>query len=243
MNFVFDFHIHSKFSFDSMMNPKKIIKVAKKKKMSGVAITDHNTIKGSLIARKYCNDKFFVIIGTEIKTEIGDLIGLFINEEIKTQRSVEVIDEIKDQGGIVVLPHPFRAHELKKVDDTLIRKIDVIEGFNARTKHILNIQAYNFAIEHNLPIIAGSDAHFQSEIGLGKTIIKDVYDMEDIRKKILQADTEMYCNQASRYIIEASKFVEPIKTGKLYKLPYILLDLTLKWIKYQYKKNMQNALK
>ena len=96
---IFDLHIHSKYSFDSISEPKKIIKVAKNMGLNGVAITDHNTTKGGLEAKKINRDHdFLVIVGSEISTEIGDITGLFLSEEIKSRNSMEVIEEIKKQG-------------------------------------------------------------------------------------------------------------------------------------------------
>ena len=103
----FDFHIHSKFSYDSLLSPKRIVRVAKKRGLDGIAITDHDTIKGALEASKF-NDSIYVIIGSEIRTEKGDVIGLFLNEEITSKYFDEVVDEIKSQGGLVVLPHPYK---------------------------------------------------------------------------------------------------------------------------------------
>ncbi|MEM2899900.1 MAG: PHP domain-containing protein, partial [Thermoplasmata archaeon] len=126
----FDFHIHSGYSFDALMKPEKIIRIAKKKKLDGVAITDHNTIKGSIEAAKMTkNQDFIVISGTEIATDYGDIIGLYIDEEIRARRCLEVIDEIHTQGGLVVLPHPYKGHIL---NDEVLSRIDLIEVFNGR---------------------------------------------------------------------------------------------------------------
>ncbi len=81
---MFDLHIHSKYSHDSYLSPPQIIKIAEKRGLDGIAITDHNTLKGGIETSKINNkDDFIVIVGSEIKTEYGDVIGLFLNEEIK----------------------------------------------------------------------------------------------------------------------------------------------------------------
>lgn len=188
---MFDLHIHSKFSIDSILEPQKIIKIARKRGLNGVAITDHNIIKGGVEAKKYCDKGFFVLIGSEVKTEIGDLSGLFLNDEIKSQNSLEVIDEIKDQGGLVILPHPFRAHNWEKIDKRFLKKIDIIEGFNARCSAKKNERAQTFAKKEKIPMIGGSDAHFSMEIGRGKTIINYVDDEENIKKAIMDGKTEI----------------------------------------------------
>jgi len=105
-----DFHIHSKYSFDSIMSPKKIIKTAVKKNIDLIAITDHNTIKGGVEVKKASGDNIKVIVGAEIKTDIGDIIGFNLNNEIKSINWEEVLDQIKAQGGLSMLPHPYRSH-------------------------------------------------------------------------------------------------------------------------------------
>ena len=102
-----DLHIHSKYSHDGSLEPEQIIEIARKKGLSGVAITDHNTIRGALEAQKYQSEDFRVIIGAEIMTEKGEVTGLFLSREIKSRRLQEVIAEIKAQDGIVIVPHPF----------------------------------------------------------------------------------------------------------------------------------------
>jgi len=184
----FDLHIHSFYSKDSIIDPKKVIAVAKKKGMSGIAITDHNTIKGGIETAKNCEDDFFVIVGSEVATEQGDIIGLFLNEEIKSHNSFEVIDEIKDQDGLVVLPHPYRINN--KIDPALLNKIDAIEVFNARTNSHKNDRAYALAEKHHYPMVVGSDAHFYGEIGKARIVLKDIASEENIKKQILSNETK-----------------------------------------------------
>ncbi|HQE50405.1 MAG TPA: PHP domain-containing protein, partial [Fervidobacterium sp.] len=153
-----DLHIHSKYSFDSLLSPRTILKVAKKKGLTGIAVTDHNTIRGGLEVRKINKDRdFTVIVGSEIQTDIGDIIGLCVNEEIKSRISIEVIEEIKDQGGYVVLPHPFRGHKLNQY---IIELSDAVEVFNGRSTAEENFKALELAKRYNKPFTAGSDAHF-----------------------------------------------------------------------------------
>jgi predicted metal-dependent phosphoesterase TrpH len=164
----FDLHIHSKYSYDSLMSPEIIIKIARKKGLNGVAITDHNTILGGIKASKVERaPDFQIIIGTEIKTELGDILGLFLNQEIKNRIFEDVVEEIKTQGGLVVLPHPYRGH---KNLEKLIEKADLIEGFNARSGRKDNEMSLKMATIMNKPLTAGSDAHSLFEVGRGVTI-------------------------------------------------------------------------
>lgn len=163
-NLVIDLHIHSHHSKDSLSKPKDIIKRAKKKGLTCIAITDHNTILGGLEGNRIAkNDESIkVIIGSEIKTNHGDLIGLFLNENIKSKNFEEVIDEIKSQDGLSILPHPFREH-------TNVREIaplvDAIEVWNSRSWFKDNVRAKLLAEEFNKKTSYGSDAHSISEIG------------------------------------------------------------------------------
>ena len=235
-----DLHVHSMYSFDSLMKPEKIVKTAKQEDLAGVAITDHGTIRGGLSAKKYNINDFIVIIGAEIKTEIGDIIGLFLNEEIRFSEIWSVIDEIRDQGGLVILPHPFRGHDLNKFDKDLINKIDAIEGYNSRTGMNKNIQAQEFAKACGLPVTAGSDAHFYGEIGLAKTIMENISSEDDVRKSILNCSTQIIGTQASLYFRGASRILTEVKTGNWYKLPQILLKLSIKGAKTYTNKIRRN---
>lgn len=176
-----DLHIHSSYSFDSYSKVSDILKNAKKKGLGGLAITDHNTIKGSLEALKSSDDQI-IICGSEIGTEIGDIIGLFINEEIKSRLSFEVIDEINDQGGLAVLAHPFKRR--KSLNEEIIKKIDAIEVFNSRAAKT-NENARKIADDYGLPVTAGSDSHFCFEIGRGRIVVQNAFDTESVRKSIV----------------------------------------------------------
>lgn len=168
----FDLHIHSKYSYDSFLSPLDIIKIAKKKGLDGIAVTDHNTIKGGIETSKLNNkNNFIVIVGSEIRTEYGDIIGLFLNEEIKSRIFMQVVEEIKDQGGFVILPHPFRLGVDFPIN--LLKHIEIIEAFNARSPKSLNVRALELAKRFKKPMVAGSDAHLSFELGRGRTIVFD----------------------------------------------------------------------
>jgi len=160
-----DLHIHSIYSLDSFTQPKEIIKTAIKKKLEIIAITDHNTIKGGLVTfneKKKFNTDLFIIVGEEIQTNIGDVIGIFLNEEIKSKNINEVLDEIIDQDGLVVLPHPMKHHNLLLLN-SFLNKIEFIEILNARSP--LSIENMNIIHSYNKKELGSSDAHFTFEIG------------------------------------------------------------------------------
>jgi len=153
------------------MDPYKILKKCKKLGCDIVFITDHNTIKGSLEAKKYEKELGIkVVLCSEIKTHYGDIIGINLTEEICNRDFDEVIDEIKSQGGISLLPHPCRDH--RKIN-YLASKVDLIEVWNARCTPIENLKALELVKKFKKPPMAGNDAHLYSE--LGNVIVE--YDM------------------------------------------------------------------
>ena len=187
----YDLHIHSKYSSDGVLEPQKIVKIAMKRGLNGIAITDHNTIKGGLEAKKYETEEFTVIVGSEIATERGELIGLFLSEEIKSRYVQDVISEIKEQDGFAVLPHPFDElrHSAFHPSEEDVKFIDGVEGFNSRCVfQKYNKRAVEFAIKHNLTITSGSDAHFMNEIGNGGIITE----IKDIREALIKKEVKIF---------------------------------------------------
>ena len=192
----YDLHIHSKYSSDGVLEPEKIIKTATKRGLNGIAITDHNTIKGGLEAKKYENEDFKVIVGSEIMTERGEIIGLFLEKEVKSKDVQDVISEIKKQNGIIILPHPFDElrHSAFHPAEEDEKFIDCIEGFNSRCIHQkYNEKAAEFGTKHGLAITAGSDAHFSNEIGNAGIITE----AEDIREAIMKNDINIFGERSS----------------------------------------------
>lgn len=201
----YDLHIHSKYSPDSLLKPEKIIKIAKDKGLNGVAITDHNTLKGGLEALKINRDPDFeIVVGSEIKTEYGDVLGFFLNEEIEDRIFENVIDEIKSQGGISVLAHPYRQYN---APEEIITNVNLVEGFNARSKSVCNIKSLTLADEFNKSLTAGSDAHLYFEIGMG-TIVTE----ENIEKALKKGKTKIKGNESNYYLVHGlSVLIEKIK--------------------------------
>jgi hypothetical protein len=160
-----DLHIHSKYSYDCFLEPKIIIKIAKKRNLDGVAITDHNSLKGSTEVKKIAKD-FLIVSGVEIKTLLGEILAYGIQEEIKPEQNIfETIDKIHEQGGIAIAPHPFDLFR-KYSGKNIVKGIDGVEVFNSRcTLNYFNYLAVRKAKEMNLSMIAGSDAHIIEEIG------------------------------------------------------------------------------
>lgn len=166
-----DLHSHTYYSPDSGNLLEAIIRVAQRRSLGALAITDHDRIDGALRLRELA-PPFFVIVGEEIRTTEGEIIGLFLRERVPPRLSPEeTIAAIKEQGGVVYVPHPFdrirRASALRRrALQRLAGQIDVVEVVNARIMLPRdNQRAANFALQHDLAQGAGSDAHTLREIG------------------------------------------------------------------------------
>jgi len=165
---LYDLHVHTKWSKDSMADPKLVVRASVKKGLSGIAITDHNHILGAYEAKRYAPEDFDLIIGEEIKTKQGDIIGLNISERIRPGIDVdEAIDQIREQGGLVLLPHPFSVfrRRISKKILRIVNKVDLVEVVNGRSFSFDNLLSKKLAEEANKPGVGGSDAHFYFEIG------------------------------------------------------------------------------
>jgi predicted metal-dependent phosphoesterase TrpH len=163
-----DLHVHTNYSFDSNTSPKEIVDKAIKEGVNCIAITDHGEIKGALEAMEYAKGKPILIIpGIEVKSKEGDILGLNVKEKIPNKLSArETIRRIKEQGGFVVIPHPFGLFcKFRGNLKELIKEIDAIEVLNASIFGNGNEIAKKIAKENNLPFTVGTDSHFPNFIG------------------------------------------------------------------------------
>ncbi len=153
-----DAHIHTIYSPDGNENPKDIIKYLKKNGLSGMAVVDHNTLKGAKNAIKIA-ENFLVIPGMEIKTKKGHILAIGIEKEIERNDVIEeIIEEINEKGGIAVIAHPFRFSKVRI-------NTDAIEIMNGRNFPRQNKKASEYAKKRNMPFTAGSDGHYLWEMG------------------------------------------------------------------------------
>jgi predicted metal-dependent phosphoesterase TrpH len=165
-----DMHTHSEYSPDSRTPLASQAAAIKAAGLNVVCATDHNTIEGALRLRELA-DGFRVIVGEEVSSRDGEIIGLFLDKPVARGLSAEeTIARIHDQGGLVSVPHPFsrnrRFHLRRAALERVWKDIDCIEVFNAREAFTQdNVRAAAFAKEKGLPGAVGSDAHRASEIG------------------------------------------------------------------------------
>lgn len=183
-----DLHTHSCYSYDGFSSPREMLLVAREKGLNGIALTDHNTTKGwdeTLITAKELN--MLIVLGEEIKTERGDILGLFLKEEIKSRQAEEVIKEIKAQGGLVVIPHSFHFFERFRGLEIYKELLNGIEVFNARLPFSgADKSALAFAQKNSLAMTAGSDAHYCAGVGYAYTIVEAAENLEEFKTGILE---------------------------------------------------------
>ncbi len=189
-----DLHVHTKYSACSNMEPAALIKQAKKMGLDAVAITDHNTVAGWRAVKKIAGD-FEIIPGIEVKTSCGDLIGLYVEEEIEKNLGVaETADRIREAGGLVVVPHAFDSMRGSIGESIGEAAPDAIEVYNSRVLFgSFNERAEEYALANNIVGVAGSDAHFVEEVGLAGIFTGT----DNVKKCIKKGDVKTYRLQLS----------------------------------------------
>lgn len=179
-----DMHTHSEYSPDSRTPLRVQAAAVKEAGLHVVCATDHNTIEGALRLRELA-DGFRVIVGEEVSTRDGEIIGLFLEKAVPRDLTAEeTIARIHDQGGLVSVPHPFSRNRMfhlrRAVLERVWKDIDCIEVFNAREAFTQdNLRAAAFANEKEIPGAVGSDAHRASEIGRAWVEVEDFAGRED----------------------------------------------------------------
>lgn len=166
------FHVHSKHSYDSFMEPGKIIEIAKKLGYKGVAIVDHENISGGLEAKRLETPDFKILVCGEYHSRFGDIVGVGLRENITVPDPFEIVREIKSQGGQAIWVHPCRTYLLPRgagkkkplPPKEFIESLDYIETYNAQTRPRQNMKAKKIAEKFKVKEIVGLDAHFYFEI-------------------------------------------------------------------------------
>ena len=169
-----DMHTHTMFSGDSTTTLDEIVESVIERGIDVLCVTDHNALEGAVRLRTILEEDGIcrVIVGEEVKTHTGEIIGLFLSERIPFgETAVRTCEMIRAQGGIVYVPHPFDPMRRNMAEPALRQLaedglIDAVEVFNAKTSMShLNRRAAEFAAEFGLPGGAGSDAHVPLAIG------------------------------------------------------------------------------
>ena len=211
-----EMHCHTYFSEDGFITPKSMVSQCRKKNLDCVCITDHDIFRGAIEFSKKI-DTLKIVYGQEVTTGQGDLIGLFLKEEIPSGMGLQnTIAAIKEQQGIVYLPHPldeFRKSSVKKDQAELILKnVDIIEVFNSRTlNEKYNRIAKEFALQNNKITAVGSDAHHFLELGLSHVLMEDFSNANDFLNNLKEAKKiTQRCPRLLRLYLKGLK----LQTGK-----------------------------
>jgi predicted metal-dependent phosphoesterase TrpH len=220
-----EFHCHSTASFDSLNRPQDLVRVAAQRGITHLAITDHERLEGALEARELAPDSLVVIVGEEIRSRDGDVIGLYLEEAVPPGLSaLETIDAIHAQGGLAGLPHPFdrfRSSGLAGAEtawaDELAERLDYVEAYNARVAYPpANVRAAEFAHRFKLPGVAASDAHSLLEVGVAYTSLPGpIATADDMRAAL--TTIELVTGRASlvaRALMPAVKVVQRLRGNR-----------------------------
>ena len=213
---VADLHMHTSWSHDCSTDPAELVDYAEAEGLGAIAVTDHNVFGGAIETVDYASGRELIVIpGEEVKTDAqGEVIGLFLEREIARGLSfADTIAAIREQGGLVYVPHPFdRLHAIPD-PRTLHRHladIDVLEVYNAR----LLLEAYNdealrFATKYNLTMGAGSDAHVLQGVGTGALRMRAFSDPEEFIVSLRHA--EVLRRPKSLAYLQSLKWVAQVK--------------------------------
>jgi hypothetical protein len=210
-----DLHMHTDHSHDCATPVEVLLATARERGLGAIAVTDHNEISGAIAAREYAREagvSVKVIIGEEVKTaEEGEVIGLFIEELIPRGMTLrETVAEIRRQGGLVYVPHPFdRLHAIPDYEHLLsiVADVDAIEVFNPRVAiGAFNDEAARFAAKYRIVAAAGSDSHVAQGLGSVRNRMRDfdgpIEFMQSLR------DAEILTRPTSLLYVQALKFLQ-----------------------------------
>jgi predicted metal-dependent phosphoesterase TrpH len=213
---VADLHMHTSWSHDCSIDAAELVDHAEAEGLGAIAVTDHNVFGGALEAADYARGRKLVVIrGEEVKTaDQGEVIGLFLEREIPRGMSfADTVAAIREQGGLVYVPHPFdRLHAIPD-PRTLHRNlaaIDVLEVYNARLLfEAYNDEALRFARKYNLTMGAGSDAHVLQGVGTGAVRMRAFRDPEEFMISLRSA--EILRRPKSLAYLQSLKWVAQVK--------------------------------
>ena len=228
-------HVHTKYSKDSLLCFWPLYLKCLVLKIEYIAITEHNNVYGGIEFRKFCEkhgNKVHVIVGEEILTNAGEIIGLYLKENIEHGLSPkETINEILKQGGIVYVPHPFDTNRqrtvlLEKEIEKNREYIDCIEIHNGRNmSSIYDIEQKKIAIKYGITAVIGSDAHTWIEIGRNyMKVDKAPITPGDFKNVVLKAEFKSKrSNMIVHQITKIVKIIKLIRMGNISELYRIII--------------------
>jgi Glycosyltransferase Family 4/PHP domain len=208
-----DLHMHTDHSPDCETPVEVLLATAREQGLGAIAVTDHNEVSGALEARRLAEGSGVkVVVGEEVKTASqGEVIGLFIEERIPRGLTLaETVAEIKRQGGVVYVPHPFdRMHAVPDYEHLLgvLEEVDAIEVFNPRVAiGAFNEEAARFAAKYRIAAGAGSDSHVAQGLGSVRVRMRDFEGPGEFLQSL--RDAEIVTRPTSLLYVQALKFLE-----------------------------------
>lgn len=230
-----ELHVHTKYSKDSFLCFLPLYLKCRLLHIDYIAITEHNNIEGALQFQKYCKlhgDKVHVIVGEEIYTQDGEIIGLFLSKNIVPGKAaVETISDIKSQNGIVLVPHPYDEKRAKTVlKECVIAEnrelIDCVEVYNGRNSslHYGNKQL-EIGDRYGIPHVIGSDAHTWMEIGRNYMVVDAQVDSPEHFKGVIETAKfhKKSCIRSAHVVTKFVKAVKLMRKGKFDELYRIVI--------------------
>ncbi|WP_233243718.1 PHP domain-containing protein [Paraconexibacter algicola] len=208
-----DLHMHTDHSHDCATPVEVLLATARDQGLGAIAVTDHNEISGALDAAEKCAEYGVkVIVAEEVKTaNQGEVIGLFLTEKIPRGLTLEeTVAEIKRQGGLVYVPHPFdRMHAVPDYEHllTIVDDVDALEIFNPRVAiGSFNEEAERFAAKYRIVAAAGSDSHVAQGLGTVRIRMRDFDGPQEFLESL--RDAEIHTRRGTLLYVQALKFLE-----------------------------------
>ncbi|HEY2283456.1 MAG TPA: PHP domain-containing protein [Solirubrobacteraceae bacterium] len=210
-----DLHMHTDHSHDCATPVEVLLATARERGLGAIAVTDHNEISGAIAAREHAREADVgvqVIVGEEVKTaDQGEVIGLFIEELIPRGMTLsETVAEIRRQGGLVYVPHPFdRLHSVPDYEHLLsiVGDVDAIEIFNPRVAiGAFNEEAERFAAKYRIVAAAGSDSHVAQGLGSVRNRMRSFDGPAEFLQSLREA--EIHTRPTSLLYVQALKFLQ-----------------------------------
>jgi predicted metal-dependent phosphoesterase TrpH len=227
-----DLHCHTRWSPDSLSDPARVVRVAAERGLTHLAVTDHGRLEGAVAARDAAPSGLSVIVGEEISTQDGDLIGLFLERPVANGLpAAEAAAAVHQQGGLVGLAHPydrFRGSLLSRsastgspperpdAIDVLAPLVDYVEAFNARVPFGgANVRAAEWAVAHGIPGVAVSDAHTLLEVAVSYVSVPGpITDAASLRAALPQARlVTSHASYAVRAWTPVARLVQRLRGG------------------------------
>ena len=223
-----ELHVHTRYSKDCALPLWLIYAICRMKRVSVIAITDHNTVQGAKAFSSFCKKhggRVLVIIGEEIMTQDGEIIGLYLKDSIpKGLSAEETVNRIVQQGGIVYVPHPYDEKRHKTVlKESALRqifhKVDCIECHNGRniSTHFSDEQKA-IAEKYRLVQVVGSDAHTCFELGRNYLLLEaeDLSEPELFKKALASARMHpKQCLRFAHWITKGVRILKMIQAGQV----------------------------